>query len=252
MKYSVCTETVFDGVDILDAMKSVKECGYDAVEFWFWWTRDVEAIANASKELDLPVAAICAPFGKPGDASTHDEYVKDLEKTFHAADQLGCDTIIIQGGWIDENIPEAIHRKNIIKLYKRIAPMAEAAGKLLVIEPLNQKVNHPTYHLASSRDAFDIVDIVGSPNLKILFDMYHQQITEGNLIANITENIDKIGHFHMAGNPGRNDIFLGEINYTNILKVIEETGYTGYAGLEYYPFGDARESLIKTRKEVLI
>ena len=252
MKYSVCSETAFEGVDILEAMKVIKKCGYDAIEFWFWWERDVDAIARMSRELDLAVAAVCAPFGKPGDAAAHDNYVEDLKKTFEAADRMGCDKVIVQGGWIDELIPDAVHRKNIIKLYQRIAPMAEQAGKMLIIEPLNKKVNHPAYYLDHSRDAFDIVDIVGSPNLKVLFDIYHQQITEGNLIANITQNIDKIGHFHMAGNPGRNDIYRGEIHYPNILKAIEDCGYNGYAGLEYYPLDPVEESLVRTRREVLI
>ena len=252
MKYSVCSETAFEGVDILEAMKVIKKCGYDAIEFWFWWERDVDAIARMRRALDLEVAAVCAPFGKPGDAKTHDSYGEDLKKTFEAADRMDCHKIIIQGGWIDEWIPDAIHRKNIIQLYKRIAPMAEAAGKMLIIEPLNKKVNHPAYYLDHSKDAFDIVDIVGSPNLKVLFDIYHQQITEGNLISNITENMDKIGHFHMAGNPGRNDIYRGEINYTNILRAIEAQGYEGYAGLEYYPQDPVEQSLLKTRSEVLI
>ena len=252
MKYSVCSETVFEGVDILDAMKTIKKCGYDAVEFWFWWERDVDAIAKASRELNLEVAAICAPFGKPGDLSTHDSYVADLQKTFEAADKMGCDKIIVQGGWIDDASPDGVHRKNMIRLFKRIAPMAQKANKMLIVEPLNKKVNHPSYYLDKSRDAFDIIDIVGSPNLKVLFDIYHQQITEGNLIENITENIDKIGHFHMAGNPGRNDIYRGEINYANILRAIKDCGYTGYAGLEYFPVDPVEESLIRTKKEVLI
>jgi len=87
--------------------------------------------------------------------------------------------------------------------------------------------------LSSSWDAFGLVGEIGSPNVKILFDIYHQQITEGNLISNITEHIDRIGHFHAAGNPGRTEITKGEICYRNVFTAIKEAGYEGYIGLEY-------------------
>lgn len=248
MRYSVCTETVFENVDIVKAMEAVKSCGYDAVEFWLWWEKDVDAIVRAQKALDMDVFAICNKFVEPGNAANHDDYVDALKETMAAAERMGCRTIILQAGWVMDEIPQAVHRKNIIKLYRRVAPMAEKAGMTFVIEPLNKKVNHPTYHLSESQEAFDIIDMVGSPNVKLLFDIYHQQITEGNVIDNIVRNIDKIGHFHMAGNPGRNDIFKGEINYPHVLRAILDAGYTANAGLEYYPDGDACESLRRTRE----
>ena len=94
---------------------------------------------------------------------------------------------------------------------RKAAEIVEKENMNLVIEPLNLLVNHPGYHLSTSEDSFDVIDKIGSDNVKILFDIYHQQITEGNLIQNITENINKIGHFHAAGNPGRNEITKGEI-----------------------------------------
>ena len=114
-------------------------------------------------------------------------------------------------------------------------PLLEREGITLLVEPLNTLVNHPGYFLASSEEAFDIVKQVGSQYVKVLFDIYHQQITEGHLIANIRENITWIGHFHAAGNPGRHELSNGELNYEQIFKAIDETGFTGYIGLEYFP-----------------
>ena len=116
--------------------------------------------------------------------------------------------------------------------------MLEDAGVTLVIEPLNELVNHAGYYLIRSDEAFQIIDEVGSPRVKVVFDIYHQQISEGHVINNITKNIDKIAHFHAAGNPGRHELTIGELHYPSIFQVIQNTDYTGYVGLEYWPIND--------------
>ena len=126
-------------------------------------------------------------------------------------------------------------KRNLIAGLKASVPLLENADMLLVFEPLNTLVDHPGYYLTSSEEAFEIVEAVGSPRVKVLFDIYHQQIMEGNLIQRIRENIDKIGHFHAAGNPGRNEPYYGEINYPELFRAIDETGYQGYVGFEYVP-----------------
>ena len=121
--------------------------------------------------------------------------------------------------------------------------MLEASGITLVIEPLNELIDHLGYYLVRSEEAFQIIDQVGSPNVKVVFDIYHQQISEGQLIANITSNIDKISHFHAAGNPGRHELTRGELHYPSIFDAISATGYRGFVGLEYWPVGDASAGL---------
>jgi hydroxypyruvate isomerase len=104
-----------------------------------------------------------------------------------------------------------------------------------VLEPLNTLKDHRGYFLASSYEAFEIIEEVGSPAVKVLYDIYHQQITEGNLIPTITENIGLIGHFHVADVPGRHQPGTGEINYKNVFAAIDGSGYNRYVGLEYGP-----------------
>ena len=99
--------------------------------------------------------------------------------------------------------------------------------------------------MSSSAEAFEIIEEVGSDRVKVLFDIYHQQITEGDLIRNIRENISRIGHFHAAGCPGRHELDTGELNYPNIFHAIREAGYTGYVGLEYFPEKPVLEGLRK-------
>ncbi len=127
------------------------------------------------------------------------------------------------------------------------APLLEAAGIVLVVEPLNELIDHQGYFLVKSEEAFDIIQQVGSPNIKILFDIYHQQISEGNLINNILPNIEYIGHFHAAGNPGRNELQSGEINYPQVFAAIRKSNFTGHVGLEYWP---SSENIIEPLQEV--
>ena len=143
-------------------------------------------------------------------------------------------------------------RVALLDIMRRAAEFVEKEGITLVIEPLNTKVNHPGYHLSTSEDSFDLIDRIGSKQVKILFDIYHQQITEGDLIRNITENIDKIGHFHAAGNPGRNEITKGEIAYRHVFEAIKALGYDRYVGLEYMVDCDPLPGLIEARETVLV
>ncbi|MEM0969400.1 MAG: TIM barrel protein, partial [Verrucomicrobiota bacterium] len=103
--------------------------------------------------------------------------------------------------------------------------------------PLNELVDHPGYYLVQSPEAFEIVQEVASPHVQVVFDIYHQQISEGNVLANLRRHLERghIGHLHAAGNPGRHELQRGELHYRSILSAIKETGYTGYVGLEYWP-----------------
>jgi hydroxypyruvate isomerase len=130
-------------------------------------------------------------------------------------------------------------------MLKHVAPLFEAFGVTLIVEPLNILCNHMGYYLASSYEAFGICAEVGSKNIKVLYDIYHQQITEGNLIPTIRKYFDLIGHFHVADVPGRNEPGTGEINYRNVFGAIEALGYDKYVGLEYSPTIDTAETIKK-------
>ena len=111
-----------------------------------------------------------------------------------------------------------------------------------MIEPLNHR-NHPGYYLTHAKEAFDIVREADHPNVKVVYDIYHQQVTEGNIIPSITENLDCIAHLHGAGHPGRIELQYGENDYRVILRAVEAAGYTGAFGLEYRPTMPIEESL---------
>ncbi len=257
MKYSVCIDALYLGkAEVGDSMERVKKAGYDAIEFWSWWDKDISLIERKKDELGMEVAAFCTKFVNPGDADLQQEYLEGLKESVEVAKKLKCDTLIAQAGWEFDSFPKGIthkqHRRNFIDTMKRAGEIVEKENVTLVIEPLNLIVNHPGYHLSTSEDSFDVIERIGNPCVKVLFDIYHQQITEGNLIQNITENISRIGHFHAAGNPGRHEITKGEINYQYIFQSIKELGYEGYIGLEYMTPGDPDKGLKEAQERILV
>lgn len=242
---SVCIDAVLEGRSIDDAVSMVSQCGFSAFEFWAWWEKDLAELVEHRDKNELKVAACCTKFISLVDPSARKKYLKGLEESIKAAQTLECSTLISQvGDFIKGNSREEQHQ-SLIDGLKAAAPLVEEAGITLVIEPLNEKVDHPGYYLVRSDEAFEIIDAVGSPNVKVVFDIYHQQISEGDLIQNITSNIDKIGHFHAASNPGRNELSTGEINYTEVFGAIENSGYSGYVGLEYWPIRDPAAGLFE-------
>lgn len=230
---SVCIDAVFEGKKYEEACKKVKEAGINAIEFWGWWDRDLDALQKAQKDNDLKISACCTKFISLVDPTLRDDYLRGLEDSIVASKKLDTKVLISQVGDFREGVPRKEQRQSLIDGLKEAAPILQDSGITLVIEPLNELVDHKGYFLIRSDEAFEIVEEVACPNIKVIFDIYHQQISEGHLIKNITANIDKIGHFHAAGNPGRNELQRGEINYPEVFKAIQETSFEGYVGLEY-------------------
>ncbi len=245
IKLSACIEMLFPEIEnFVDRIPAAAKAGLDAVEFWSYSGKDLEAIATASQKAGLPIAAICleAPEGML-DMHLADRFAEDTARAIEAARIINCKTLIATTGWGKDASDRAWGHAGIVACLKAAAPLAEAAGVTLVLEPLNILVDHAGYFLSTSAEGFEIVEQVNSPAVKLLYDIYHQQITEGNLIANITSHIDDIGHFHAADNPGRNEPGTGEINYANVLAALNEAGFEKFVGLEFKPTKPTPESL---------
>ena len=136
--------------------------------------------------------------------------------------------------------------ENVAIAGRRVAPLLEDAGITLVYETLNIKVDHAGYALVTSKQGSDLVKAIDSPNVKFLFDIYHQQITEGDVIRNFTTYKNEIGHFHFGDNPGRREPGTGELNYKQIFKAIDAMGYKGIVSSEFSKSKDlSLEGLLK-------
>ena len=232
---SVCVDAVFSEIPTCDAIKMVRDVGIGAFEFWGWWDKDLDAINAARDETNLRVSACCTKFISLVDPATRGDYLKGLEESIAAAEQLDCPTLISQVGDFRVGVSREEQHNCLVDGLREAAPMLEESNVTLVIEPLNELIDHAGYYLVRSDEAFHIVDKVASDRVRIVFDIYHQQISEGQLIHNITNNIDRIAHFHAAGNPGRNELTRGELHYPSIFDAIARTDFNGYVGLEYWP-----------------
>lgn len=248
MKYSVCIDAVFNGKDFIESMKIVKNIGIDAFELWCWWDKDMDKILKTKEDLGMNITAFCTKFISLVDPSKRNEYLECLNESIMMAQKMQCKTLISQIGDELDGVSRETQHRNIVKGLRECVPILEESGITLAFEPLNTLVDHKGYYLYSSDEAFGIFDEVGSKKVKVLYDIYHQQIMEGNLITRITKNIEKIGHFHAAGNPGRHELHSGEINYKQIFNAIDEAGYNGYIGLEYFPLDNAEEGLKRLLK----
>lgn len=248
MKLSVCVDAVYSGRDFTESVKEVSRIGYDTIEFWAWWKKDIDAVEAAVQEAGVSISIFCTKFVSLVDPSVRSTYLEGLSESIAVAKRLNCTKLISQVGQELIGVSREEQRQSLIDGLRACVPLLEKEGVTLTIEPLNTRVNHQGYFLASSEEAFDIVKQVGSPYVKVLFDIYHQQITEGNVIANIRDNIEWIGHFHAAGNPGRHELDNGELNYEQIFRAIDETGFEGYMGLEYFPLETPEVGLQKLLK----
>ncbi|MDO5540247.1 MAG: TIM barrel protein [Eubacteriales bacterium] len=242
MKYSLCVESIFPETDIYDRIERVMEFQPDAVEFWDIHEYDTKKLGAVISKHNLAVALCC--LNNNWDVRMNDAFSrvrKNIEETIETGKDVGCNTFICMSGDV---VNKTDSQKMIItENLKRMAEICEAKNVNLLVEPLNSIYDHKSYYLDNSYDGFEIVKTVDSPRIKLLFDCYHMQVMQGNLVNSLTDNIDYVGHVHSAGVPGRKELHLGETNYPLIIETLERLGYSGYFGLEYFPSYDSRQSL---------
>lgn len=247
MKYCVCTDAVYmKQADTMSAIAELHALGINAYEFWFWWEQDLERLKAQQDQLGMSCVAICAKFLKnPGDPAEQSAYLADFQESMAAAKQLGCQRLIVQAGWEKPGLPRDLHRATLLDTLSRAADLAAQEELTLVLEPLNIKVDHAGYHLWDTEEAFQVIQAVSRSNVKLLFDIYHQQISCGSLADSLSAHLDQIGHIHCAGVPGRHEITSGEVNYPYLFALLKRLGYEDYVGLEYFTDDPASESIRK-------
>jgi hydroxypyruvate isomerase len=229
---------------------------------WCFQPMKLDALAHAAASLGLKSVELCPPESWPmlkqlglkcaiasghgftkgwNHVENHDECLAKLTKSIDALDDIGWHTNVITFSGMKNGIDEAEGMKNTVNGLKKIVGYAEKKNVTLAIEVLNSRVNvtmkgHPDYQADKLEWAVEVCDKIGSPRMKILFDIYHIQIMEGDVISRIRQYKDYIAHYHTAGVPGRNELDDDqEINYPPIMRAILETGYTGFVGQEFIP-----------------
>ncbi len=229
------------GKGAIDQLKFMADQGFTA---WFdnglmgRPPAEQESLARESKRLGLAIGpfVVYADF-KVESFVTKDTTIRDMlagrfKTAVETGQRTGCKWTLAVPGRFNESLDWDYQTANVVENLKRFAALCEPSGLIIVLEPLNPK-DHPGLFLTKMAQAYQICRAVGSPSVKILDDMYHQQITEGNIIPNIDACWDELASFHVGDSPGRREPGTGEMNYRNIFKHIHGKGYTGVLCLEH-------------------
>lgn len=199
---------------------------------------DKQAVRARCEELGVECGAIGGGMGSiggwgPNDPENHARFVEAVKQSIANARAIGSKRVLALSGPDIEGVGKEEQLDALAAAGRLVGPMLQDAGMILVWETLNTLVNHRGYFLVYSADGAELIKRTDHPNVKFLFDVYHQQISEGNLIRNIQNHKDQIGHYHFADNPGRHEPGTGEINYKNVFKAIYETGYRDIVACEF-------------------
>ena len=187
-----------------------------------------------------------------GNLELRNEFLRHIKESIEVAKRVNAKWMTVVPGFVDLRKKMSYQTANVIESLKQASDILEPHGLVMVLEPLNFR-DHPGLFLSESPQAYQICKAVNSPSCKILFDIYHQQIQEGNLIPNIEASWNEIGYFQIGDNPGRNEPTTGEINYKNIFKYIHSKGFNGILGMEHgnsQPNKEGEQAVIDAYLEV--
>tara|TARA_Y100000816_G_scaffold55318_1_gene35918 strand:- start:5350 stop:6246 length:897 start_codon:yes stop_codon:yes gene_type:complete len=230
------------GDDPIDQINYMADLGFRAFEDNGMSSRSIALQNKISKTLEnrgMKMGVFVAHkiyWDKPnlssGDDDYKNEFLNYIKTSVEVAKRVNAKWMTVVPGHIDLRKDMSYQTSNVIETLKIASDILEPHGLVMVLEPLNFR-DHPGLFLTESPQAFQICRAVDSPSCKILFDIYHQQIQEGNLIPNIDKTWDEIAYFQIGDNPGRKEPTTGEINYKNVFKFIYEKGYDGILGMEH-------------------
>jgi hydroxypyruvate isomerase len=255
MEFGLCIEMAFANLPFEDRIRKAAQCGFKNVEMWFVdrsFQGKPEQLARIAQAHGVTITntVIGSPDGSLGGGLTNPanrkEWLARAAMTIEFTRQAQIPATIVCTGNEVEGTRRSKMLTSVLAGLKPTVEMAEKAGVTLLLEPLNTRYDHPGYFLTSSDAGADICRKMGSTQMKLLFDCYHMQIMEGDLVKHIERNLDVIGHFHAAGVPGRHELYQGETDYPFLLAQIEKLAYQGVFGLEYQPSVDHEESVRKT------
>ena len=235
------------GKDLMDQIQFMADAGFRAMEDNGMKDRDVatqEKIAGKMAKLGMEMGVFVAheiywtePNLTSGDKELLEKFLKEVRESVEVAKRVNATWMTVVPGFVDLRKDMGYQTSNVIEALRKASEILEPHKLVMVLEPLNFR-DHPGLFLNKIPQAYQICQAVNSPACKILDDLYHQQVHEGNLIPNIDLAWEEIGYFQMGDNPGRDEPTTGEINYKNVFRHIHDKGYTGILGMEH---GNSKE-----------
>ena len=258
---SVMIWPFFQSLPFIDRVKKIAEAGFKTVELSVEcksWT-EAEAISYGQQlqQLGIGVDAVTTDYlgsGRPEfscvDVGDRQNLMQNIRHRVSIMKAVGASHLIMSAG---ENVPglsRETQYENLKEALMLALEIVESDGFTILLEPVNNEDN-PTTFLWSISEGFKLIEEIANPRLKLLYDMYHAQISNGNLIRHLADNIDKVGLIHIADVPGRHEPGTGEINFANIYRMLASLKYQGCVGMEFVPTGDPMERL-KAAREMLM
>ncbi len=246
-------ETLYTEIPFYDRFQAARKDGFEFIEFWGWTDKDLDALHAAARDAGI---GIC---GFNGDADyslidpTHKKpYLDALRQSLEVAKKIGSLSVTIHsnalgdGGVVVNHYDDLSDTVKLCSMYDTLlacVPLADEYGVNLNLEGLNITTDHVGNFLQTTQMAAEIVRLIGSPRLKVLYDAYHMQLNEGKLADTLSTYVDAIGHIHVADAPGRHEPGTGEIDYAFLLRHLENIGYTGIVGYELFPKTDTQTAV---------
>jgi hydroxypyruvate isomerase len=253
---SVMLWTVFRKLPFEQRLEKIVEAGYKKVElvgeYKDWSAEDFKRANAKRKELGITfdiTAGLKHGVGNPND---REALLSDLRETLAIMERIECPAVIIMSGNVVPGMPRDVQHDSCIEGLKAASALIE--GKKINVEPVRLLLENidpeenPRYYLTSVAEGFEVMRQVNHPHVRMLYDFYHEQISEGNLIEKLEKNIDYVGLVHIADVPGRHAPGSGEINYANIFRKLTELKYNRIAAMEFIPLGDEVEELRSARE----
>lgn len=230
---SVCIDMMYSYCDFYDRFAEVKSCGIDTVEFWGWANKDIEKIKNSGMNISIfnldsrdEKLSYDLSRGIINDGRA-EEFVAAVKESIPVYKELGAKAMIVLIGEKNEFNPD-----NVFACLDAAKSVLEENDVNLVVEPLNS-IDRVGYSMPYAKPILEILRKLNTPHIKMLYDIYHQNMMDDFSMDDIKNNIDLIGHFHVADAPGRHEPGTGKVDYVSILKEIKTLPYNGYVGLEY-------------------
>lgn len=227
-------ESVFRGFATEEALITLHENGFEMFERWIIRQDELLPLKQAMTRTDTRIKACCPEFFILNDSGKRSEYAQSLERAIESIKFLGGDHLITQVG-TDTGAPREDQHRAIVDSLRNVKRQLEHEHITLLVEPLNTVKDHPGYYLTSSNEGFEIIRKVDSPNIRLLYDIYHQLHMGEDILATIRNNLPLIGHFHVAGFPARDERIFEGFDYRTFFDFIDGQGLETTVGIELFP-----------------
>lgn len=248
---SSCIEWQFvESGDLAERLRAAKAAGFELAEFHLWRDKPVDALADALSETGMRLTSLCVdPRRSIVDPAEREEMVAAVRETIAATAKLGKPDLIVASGFRVEGLSEEEHFANAVAALRAAADAAEEAGVTLLLEPLNTQLFAAMY-LVSTKLGLDLVEAVNSPNLRLLYDVWHSAVMGEDMAEVLSGRIHLVAHVQVADMSDRNEPGTGTLDWDKVTRTLRELGYSGAIGLEYFPTMPMNQSLALSRQKL--